>query len=182
MISKRLIPIAIATVVFAVVCAAAVLATPTEPPGQPREEVPTEVILDTTGPGHGVSGFIGPAGVPSNPAVAYPPPTTGYTPLNEGFAGVILTSPPGPTGPTLQMYCIDILTPTGPGYGYNLEHVGRGQRHQRRFRRDPAQQLLPERPTVAGDRFAGHREHRRSSGRRASGHLVLLRQLRPGSR
>ncbi|MET0143596.1 MAG: Cys-Gln thioester bond-forming surface protein [Ilumatobacteraceae bacterium] len=71
-----------------------------------------------TGPGHGVSGLIN-AVADSNPAVAYPPDTIGFTPLNEGFAGIILAAPSGGS-PVLQMYCIDILTPTSTGYGYNL--------------------------------------------------------------
>ena len=57
----------------------------------------------------------GPPGSVSDPAVPYPPSTIGFTPLNEGFAGVILASPG-----SLQMYCINIRTPTNIGYGYNL--------------------------------------------------------------
>ena len=60
MIRNRHVAIVVASAVFAVVFAASVSATPTNPPGVPRADVPTEVILDGTGPGHGVSGFIGP--------------------------------------------------------------------------------------------------------------------------
>ena len=89
------------------------------PPGNTRAGVPSEVLLSGTGPGHAVSGFIQ-AGVPSNPSVVYPPDTTGFTPLNEGFAGIIHSQPPGGPPPTLSMYCINILTPTQVGVGYNL--------------------------------------------------------------
>ena len=76
--------------------------------------------MSGTGPGGAVTGFIGPLGSTSNPAVPYP--TTipaGFTALNEGFAGVIHAVGPGGT-PTLQMYCIDIRTATSGGFGYNL--------------------------------------------------------------
>jgi len=85
-------------------------------PNTPRAGAPpSEIILSGLGPGQGVSGFIGPVGSVSDPADPYPPSTIGFTPLNEGFAGVILASPGG-----LQMYCINIRTPTNIGYGYNL--------------------------------------------------------------
>ena len=85
-------------------------------PNTPRAGAPpSEIILSGLGPGQGVSGFIGPVGSVSDLADPYPPSTIGFTPLNEGFAGVILASPGG-----LQMYCINIRTPTNIGYGYNL--------------------------------------------------------------
>ena len=88
-------------------------------PNSPRAGAPpSEIVLSGLGPGQGVTGFIGPAGSVSSPGVPYPPstaPGTGFTPLNEGFAGVILANPG-----SLQMYCINILTPTNIGYGYNL--------------------------------------------------------------
>jgi TQXA domain-containing protein len=43
----------------------------------------------------------------------------GFTPKNEGFAGIIYGHEP-PTGPTLKLYCIDIFTATYPGVGYGL--------------------------------------------------------------
>ena len=81
---------------------------------------PSEIVLSALGPGTSVQGQIGPSGSVSDPSVAYPPPLTGFTPLNESFAGVIEATPPGGGPPTLQMYCINILTPTAVGYGYNL--------------------------------------------------------------
>jgi LPXTG-motif cell wall-anchored protein len=118
---KRCVAIAIAMVFTAGVAlfASSASANPTAAPGAPREDVPSEVTMTGTGPGHGVSGFIGPVGQNSDPSVPYPVDTTGFTALDESFAGVILAAPPGGS-PTLQMYCIDIRTPTGPGYGYNL--------------------------------------------------------------
>ena len=181
MIRNRHVAIVVASAVFAVVFAASVSATPTNPPGEPRAEVPTEVLLDGTGPGHGVSGFIGPPGSASSPGVAYPPSTAGFTPLNEGFAGIIFTSPPGPVGPTLQMYCIDILTPTGVGYGYTLGTWGAANVTNVGHVTLLLGQYYPNTtlPTIGTLR---HQQHRRSGGRRASGDLVLLRQLRPRDR
>jgi hypothetical protein len=89
--------------------------------GYPLAGVPSEIVLTDLGPDGSVSGAIGPLGVASNPAVAYPPDTTGFTPQSEPIAGVILaTPPPAGTPPTLSMYCINIRTPTSFGFGYNL--------------------------------------------------------------
>ena len=87
---------------------------PTLPSPPKAGAPPSEIVLSALGPGHGVTGLIG-VGSVSDPAVPYPPPTAGFIPLNESFAGVILASPGN-----LQMYCINILTPTGFNYGYNL--------------------------------------------------------------
>ena len=120
-------PVLVATIAGLAAAAGAALLTvgPVDPvgatpdpglPAPPRAGAPPpEVTLSGLGPGQGVTGLIGPAGSVSNPGVAYPPSTAGFTPLNEGFAGVILASPGN-----LQMYCINILTPTSIGYGYNL--------------------------------------------------------------
>ncbi len=81
---------------------------------------PTEIILSALGPGTSVQGQIGPAGSVSDPSVAFPPPLAGFTPLDEAFGGIILATPPDGPPPTLQMYCINILTPTAVGYGYDL--------------------------------------------------------------
>jgi len=86
--------------------------------GTPRSDVPIEVVLSGLGPGHAITGLIG-TGV-SDPGVAYPPATTGFTPLDEGFAGQIYATPPAGPPPQLSLYCINILTPTAPGYGYDL--------------------------------------------------------------
>ena len=46
-------------------------------------------------------------------------PPAGFSPLNEGFAGIIHAGPPG-GGTELSLYCIDILTATYGGIGYKL--------------------------------------------------------------
>jgi TQXA domain-containing protein len=73
-------------------------------------------------PGQSVNGFIADPSNPFDPvADGYPPmnPTTGFTPKDEGFAGVIHGAPPG-GGATLNLYCIDINTDTWGGIGYAL--------------------------------------------------------------
>ena len=73
-------------------------------------------------PGQGVTGFIANADSPFDPVVdGYPAsnPTTGFSPKDEGFAGVIHGTPPG-GGATLNLYCIDINTDTWGGIGYAL--------------------------------------------------------------
>ncbi len=73
-------------------------------------------------PGQGVTGFIANANNPFDPVVdGYPAsnPTTGFSPKDEGFAGVIHGTPPG-GGATLNLYCIDINTDTWGGIGYAL--------------------------------------------------------------
>ena len=88
--------------------------------GTPRGDVPSEITMAGTGAGHGVSGFLGPLSSVSDPAVPYP--TTipaGFTPLDEGFAGIIFATPAG-GGTPLQLYCINIRTNTFNGVGYNL--------------------------------------------------------------
>ena len=90
------------------------------PPGGPRAGVSSELLMSGTGPGGGVDGFIGPPGSISDPSVPYPAaPPAGFTPHPEGFAGVILGTPTDGS-PTLNMYCIDLLTLTFGGVGYNL--------------------------------------------------------------
>jgi hypothetical protein len=81
----------------------------------------TELRLSGLGPGTSVTGFIANASTPFDPTTGYPTtnPGTGWTPKNEGFAGVIHATPVG-GGATLSMYCIDILTETNIGIGYQL--------------------------------------------------------------
>jgi len=79
----------------------------------------TDLVLTGIGPGQGVTGLIGPLGSVSDPTVPYPATDpSGFTPQNEGFAGIILATTTG--GGTLQMYCINIRTPTNIGVGYRL--------------------------------------------------------------
>jgi hypothetical protein len=90
------------------------------PPGGPRGGTSSEMLMSGTGPGSGVDGFIGPTGSISDPAVPYPSaPPAGFTSHPEGFAGIIFGTPTG-GGATLSLYCIDILTLTYGGVGYNL--------------------------------------------------------------
>lgn len=75
-----------------------------------------------TGYGTSVTGFIADASNPFDPvADGYPTsnPTTGFTPKDEGFAGIIYAQPPG-GGANSSLYCIDINTYTYPGIGYAL--------------------------------------------------------------
>jgi len=88
--------------------------------GTPKVGAPSEVTLSGLGPGHGVTGSIGPVGSVADPSVPYPAtPPAGFTAQDEGFAGVILATPPG-GGTALEMYCINIRTPTNIGFGYDL--------------------------------------------------------------
>ena len=84
--------------------------------GNPRDDV------THLGAGMGVTGYIANASNPFDPAAEdYPSsdPTTGWSALNEGFAGVLNGTPAG-GGDTLHLYCIDIHTLTNTGYGYDL--------------------------------------------------------------
>ena len=95
---------------------------PTPSAGLRGSPTATDLVMSGTGPGQGVSGFIAAATNPFDPvANPYPAtnPTSGFTVLNEGFAGIILATPKG-GGTPLKMYCIDILTGTNPGIGYSL--------------------------------------------------------------
>lgn len=90
------------------------------PPGGPRGGTSSEMLMSGTGSGGGVDGFIGPTGSISDPTVPYPSaPPAGFTSHPEGFAGIIFGTPTG-GGATLSLYCIDILTLTYGGVGYNL--------------------------------------------------------------
>ncbi len=77
--------------------------------------------MSGTGPGQGVTGFIANPDNPFDPINGYPTsnPTTGFTPKDEGFAGVIYGSPTDGS-PALTLYCIDISTDTWGGIGYQL--------------------------------------------------------------
>ena len=105
--------------------------------------------MSGTGPGQAVQGFIANPGSSFDPvADGYPAgnPTTGFTPLNEGFAGIIHGDLVG--GGTLNLYCIDIRTSTFGGIGYeegswdasNVPNVGYVARILNRY--------FPENPTL----------------------------------
>ena len=92
------------------------------PPGPgARTGSNTDMVMSGTGPGQGVQGAIAPLSSGFDPtAQDYPAsPPAGFTPQNEGFAGIILGTAVG-TGAQLQLYCIDIRTLTWPGLGYTL--------------------------------------------------------------
>jgi len=75
-----------------------------------------------TGAGEAVAGFIANTDSPFNPVTdPYPTtnPTSGFTQLNESFAGIIEGAPPG-GGATLELYCVDLNTMTAVGAGYQL--------------------------------------------------------------
>ena len=97
-------------------------ANPIPPPvgSTPRTGPNTDITMVGTGPGQAVSGFIAPADSTFDPTAGYPDqPPADFTPLNEGFAGIIHAQVIGSNPPEiLNMYCIDILTPTWPGLGY----------------------------------------------------------------
>ncbi|MBV9423865.1 MAG: thioester domain-containing protein [Solirubrobacterales bacterium] len=78
--------------------------------------------MSGVGHGRGVTGFIANPGSDFDPvADGYPAsnPTSEFTPKDEGFAGIIHGTPVG-GGATLNLYCIDILTVTFAGLGYEL--------------------------------------------------------------
>ena len=95
-----------------------------KPPLRPSRGQNTEMVITGLGPGQPVQGFIANTDSPFDPvADGYPAdnPTEaeGFTPKDEGFAGVIHGTPTG-GGDQLNLYCIDIFTITniGVGYGY----------------------------------------------------------------
>lgn len=95
-----------------------------EAPAKSRSN--TDLVINRLGSGQGVSGFLPNAANPFDPVTdGYPAsnPSTasgsGWRRVDEGFAGIIHTRPPG-GGPELSLYCIDISTGTNVGYGYAL--------------------------------------------------------------
>src|SRR5215218_5645598 len=119
--------------VLLLVCAAFVLNTGQAlasfgavPRGQASNRSNTDLVINRLGSGQGVSGFYPNAANPFDPvADGYPAgnpstaPGSGWSTLNEGFAGIIHAKPPL-GGEELSLYCIDIATGTNIGYGYAL--------------------------------------------------------------
>lgn len=96
------------------------------PEGPVTSRSNTDLVINRLGAGQSVRGFIPNAANPFDPvADGYPasnPPTnpgSGWSTLNEGFAGIIHAKPPE-GGEELSLYCIDISTGTNVGYGYAL--------------------------------------------------------------
>jgi hypothetical protein len=114
--------VALALVVAQAVPAGAVVRSPPIRPLLATSNITTQFILSGTGPGQSVSGFIAQSTNPFDPVLdGYPTsnPTTGFTPLNESFAGVIYGAPTDGSA-TLSLYCFDIMTDTWVGVGYGL--------------------------------------------------------------
>jgi len=115
----------IAAAAIAVLAAPAAWATPvpTPPGASPSAGAPTQMRMSGTGSGQGVTGFIADAGNSFDPVTeGYPTgnPTTGFSPKNEGFAGVIFGTATDGSNTQLRLYCFDINTDTYPGINYIL--------------------------------------------------------------
>ncbi len=77
--------------------------------------------MSGVGNGQGVTGFIADAGNPFDPVTAgYPDvnPSTGFTPKDEGFAGIIFGTATDGSNTQLKLYCFDINTETYSGINY----------------------------------------------------------------
>jgi len=97
-------------------------AVPIPPPAPALQGSNTEMTFTALGPGQGVGGFVADTTNPFDPVSAgYPTtnPGAGFTPQNEGFAGVIIGTPTG-GGANLELFCIDIHTNTWTGVGYEF--------------------------------------------------------------
>lgn len=104
------------------IASAEAVVRPGPPPSRARVQGNTEMTVGDWFPGEGVTGFIANPDNPYDPvADGYPVsnPVSGFTPKDEGFAGVIHGNPTG-GGKTLNLYCIDINTDTWGGIGYAL--------------------------------------------------------------
>jgi hypothetical protein len=87
-----------------------------------RSDTNTELVLTATGAGQPVKGFIADTENPFDPIHdGYPKkdPTTGFSPENPEFSGLVHGQPTG-GGLPLSLYCIDIRTGTFIGFGYGL--------------------------------------------------------------
>ena len=127
LLTPRRLPVLVALVTAALLLdvapAGAVVVVGKSPGRLPsRVNTNTQLVLTRLGSGTSVTGFIANADNPFDPVKnGYPTsdPSTGFSPKDEGFAGVIHAEPPG-GGNELSLYCIDILTNTYIGYGYFL--------------------------------------------------------------
>lgn len=78
---------------------------------------PPDLVMTGTGAGLSVNGWLVPAGEDRDPLAGYPADNPAGYERNSGFAGIIKARA-ALTGETLDMYCIDLRTPTNPGMGY----------------------------------------------------------------
>jgi hypothetical protein len=102
--------------------ASAASAVPIPPPGiTAGRGSDTEMTFTGLGPGQGVTGFVADATNSFDPVSGYPTtnPGAGFTPLSEGFAGVIIGTPSDGSAP-IELFCIDLHTTTWPGLGYGF--------------------------------------------------------------
>ncbi len=102
--------------------AGATVEGPAPPSVNPRISSNSQMTLTGLPAGQAVTGFIADPSNPFDPVLdGYPAinPTTGFSPKDEGYAGVIQGTPVGGTG-TLNLYCFDINTDTWLGFGYVL--------------------------------------------------------------
>jgi len=91
-------------------------------PGTTIGRVDTQLTITATGSGQAVQGFVAAPANPFDPATSPYPATNpsvgaGWSTHNVSFAGTIVAQPVS-GGAQILLYCIDILTPTGIGYGY----------------------------------------------------------------
>ena len=146
--------------------------------GGPRATGPnTDLELTSTGAGQGVTGWIDPANRLSDPSVPYPTTDPGppFTSSDESFAGVINATPIG-GGTDLHMYCINILTSTFVGVGYELGDWTGANVNNVGF---VARLLNDYFPNTA---LPGPRRRQPEGGGRPGRDLVLQRQLHPQDR
>ena len=81
------------------------------------------MVMSGTGSGQGVRGFIADAGNSFDPVTeGYPTsnPAAGFSPKDEGFAGIIFGTATDGSNARLSLYCFDINTNTFPGINYAL--------------------------------------------------------------
>ena len=81
------------------------------------------MVMSGTGSGQGVRGFIADAGNSFDPvSEGYPTsnPAAGFSPKDEGFAGIIFGTATDGSNAQLSLYCFDINTNTSPGINYAL--------------------------------------------------------------
>ena len=137
----------------------------------------TQMTMSGTGPGRGVSGFVPDATNPFDPVLdGYPAsnPTTGFTPKDEGFAGIIFGQPTDGS-PTLSLYCFDLFTDTWPGIGYALGTWDAATVPNVGYVARILNEYYPFVPTQP----AGLANTTEQAAAVQAGHLVLQRPLRP---
>ncbi len=117
---RRAVVLVVGVLVAVLAVSAQVGAVPVDQgaPGGVGEE--TALVFDRLGVGQGVIGFLPPPDSSFDPVTdAYPTSNpSGWGFRAEDYAGTLIGEPPG-GGAGVQLYCIDLLTITAPGYGYD---------------------------------------------------------------